>query len=193
MYVPFPILLLIYVCIEYIDQWHYAQSVCSPSRAALMTGRYPLHTGINDWIQPSQSFGVPLNNTMLPKILLQNGYDTHMVGKWHLGMYKWAYTPTFRGYKSYYGYYTGGEDYYSHKNNDIGLNCGPNCSQIEVSAYQIYSTPLFSQRAMEIIKNHSTNTDTKDKPLFLYLAYQSVHSSNNSSSPGECPQQYVDP
>ena len=90
-------------------EWHYAQSVCSPSRAAIMTARYPLHTGINDWIQPGQSFGVPLNNTMISKILLENGYETHAIGKWHLGFYKWDYTPTFRGYKSFYGYYTGGE------------------------------------------------------------------------------------
>lgn len=93
-----------------------------------------------------------------------------------------------------------GEDYYSHKcqdyydfRNDIGLNCGQNCSQVAVSSYQQYSTPLFSQRAVEIVKNHSTNPDTKDEPLFLYLAYQSVHSSNNGSSPGECPAEWVDP
>ena len=181
-------------------EWHYAQSICSPSRAALMTGRYPLHTGINDWIKPTQTFGVPLNNTMLPKILLQNGYDTAMVGKWHLGMYKWEYTPTFRGYKSYYGYYTGGEDYYSHKcqnyydfRNDIGLNCGKNCSIVEIDAYHKYSTPLFSQRAVEIVTNHSTNPLTKDEPLFLYLAYQSVHSSNNGTAPGECPDYWIKP
>ena len=176
-------------------EFHYAQSVCSPSRAALMTGRYPLHTGINDWIQPQQSFGVPLNNTMLPKILLQNGqYDTHMVGKWHLGMYKWQYTPTFRGYKSYYGYYTGGEDYFTHKSqnyydfrNDIGLNCGKNCSIVEVNAYQNYSANLFTQRAIEIIKNHSTNSETKQQPLFLYLAYQSVH------APAEVPKYWEQP
>eukprot|EP01083_Nonionella_stella_P144709 452297_1 len=181
-------------------EWHYAQSVCSPSRAALMTGRYPLHTGINDWIHPDQNFGVPLNNTMLPKILYNSGYDTHMVGKWHLGMFKWEYTPTFRGYKSFYGYYSGGEDYYSHMNhnhydfrNDMGVHCGANCSVVEVSAYQSYSTPLFSQRAVEVITNHSTNPLTKDMPLFLYLAYQSVHSSNNGSSPGECPPEWIEP
>eukprot|EP01083_Nonionella_stella_P179847 639653_1 len=175
-------------------EWHYAQSICSPSRAALMTGRYPLHTGINDWIQPTQAFGVPLNNTMLPKILYNNGYDTHMVGKWHLGMFQWKYTPTYRGYKSFYGYYGGGEDYYTHKTqqyydfrNDVGIHCGANCSSVEIDAYQNYSAPLFSQRAVEIITNHSTNPETKDTPLFLYLAYQSVH------SPAQCPAQWVEP
>eukprot|EP01084_Bolivina_argentea_P102820 184186_1 len=174
--------------------FHYAQSICSPSRAALMTGRYPLHTGINDWIQSTQSFGVPLNNTMLPKILYNAGYDTHMVGKWHLGFYKWPYTPTFRGYKSYYGYYTGGEDYFTHKaggyydfRNDMGINCGGNCSQVAVNAYQNYSANLFSDRAIEVIVNHSTHSDTKDTPLFLYLAYQSVH------APGEVPSYWVEP
>eukprot|EP01084_Bolivina_argentea_P003869 7321_1 len=170
--------------------WHYAQSVCSPSRAALMTGRYPLHTGINDWIQPQQTFGVPLNNTMLPEILLQNGYDTHMVGKWHLGMYKWSYTPTYRGYKSYFGYFSGAEDYFTHIQSDYwdfhdcnGINCGPNCCKLAFEVNNTYSTYLFTNRSIEIIKNNSKNND----PLFLYLPYQSVH------APPQVPQSYINP
>merc|ERR1712228_790817 len=68
-----------------------------------------------------------------------------------------------------------------------------NCSEVAIDAYESYSTPLFSQRAVDIITNHSTNADTKDTPLFLYLAYQSVHSSNNGSSPGECPSFWTEP
>jgi len=175
-------------------EWHYAQAVCSPSRAALMTGRYPLHTGINDYLQPAQAFGVPLNNTMLPEILHENGYDTHMVGKWHLGYFQWDYTPTFRGFNSFYGYYGGGEDYFTHKNNgyydfrhDVGRNCGANCSNVCVEANEKYSTQLFSQRAVEVITEHSVTADTRDSPLFLYLAYQSVH------SPAEVPSYWKEP
>ena len=69
---------------------------------------------------------------------------------------------------------------------DRGINCGPNCSRPATETYGTYSAFLYTTRAQEIITNHSTNNDTKNSPLFLYLAYQSVH------SPAECPQSYID-
>lgn len=108
-----------------------------------------------------------------------------------MGIYKWSYTPTFRGFESFYGYYQGGEDYYTHITNkaydfheDNGLECGPNCSRLATEAYGTYSAYLFTQRAIDIINNHTKNDN--DKPLFLYLAYQSVH------EPTEVPKQYED-
>lgn len=74
-----------------------------------MTGRYPVHTTIYDWIHPSATYGLPLNETTMAQKFKQSGYETHAVGKWHLGLFKWEYTPTFRGFDTYAGYYTGGE------------------------------------------------------------------------------------
>ena len=90
-------------------EWYYGQPLCSPTRSTILTGSFPLHTGVNTVIQPSFSYGVPLQFKFLSKVLYENGYSTHCVGKWHLGYYKWSYTPTFRGFMSYYGYMNGEE------------------------------------------------------------------------------------
>eukprot|EP01083_Nonionella_stella_P263667 895418_1 len=95
-------------------EWYYAQCVCSPTRSAIMTGLYPLHTGINDFISAGAPSGVPLNDTFVSKILSQNNYLNYAVGKWHMGFYKYNFTATFRGFDYFYGYYSGAEDYYTH-------------------------------------------------------------------------------
>lgn len=111
---------------------YYVQDVCSPSRATFMTGRYPLHHTVNDWLKAKTPTALPLNETTLASTLRGAGYRTHAVGKvmlrarrtprspffltlpprnnlhqlghqWHLGFYKWAHTPTFRGFESFYG------------------------------------------------------------------------------------------
>eukprot|EP01084_Bolivina_argentea_P120082 212864_1 len=173
-------------------QYYYGQANCSPTRTAIQTGLYPLHNSINTIIPPTNTYGVPLNFTFFGKTLHNNGYSTHAVGKWHMGFFKWAYTPTFRGYDSFYGYYNGAEDYYTHKTNgafdfhdEIGIKCGSNCSRIATEVLGSYSAQLFTKRAIEIVTNHSKSSD--NKPLFLYLPYQSVH------APAEVPQSYVIP
>ena len=80
-----------------------------------MTGRYAMHHTIVDWIPPASTYGLPLNETIIAEELSKNGYDSHAVGKWHLGFYKWEMTPTFRGFNSFYGFYGGGEDYFKHE------------------------------------------------------------------------------
>eukprot|EP00466_Bigelowiella_natans_P019513 jgi/Bigna1/22283/gw1.87.10.1 len=167
---------------------YYVQSVCSPSRAAFLTGRYPLHNTVNDWIQVKKASALPLNETLLPEVLKQSGYATHAVGKWHLGFYKWKHTPTFRGFDSFYGFYSGGEDYFEHTSaggydmhHDAGPNCGNGCSRVAVEAQGRYSTKVFSEQAVKVIENHNAS-----RPLFLYLAYQAVH------SPAQVPASYRD-
>lgn len=170
---------------------YYVQPLCTPSRNQLMTGKYQIHTGMqHQIIWPCQPYCVPLGEKLLPEYLKEAGYDTHMVGKWHLGMYRKECTPTYRGFDSFFGYLTGSEDYFTHHRcyHISPLNvtrCALDLRDGEdtVTNYQgTYSTQLFTQKATEIIGKQDS-----EKPLFLYVAFQAVH------SPLQVPEQYTAP
>ena len=91
---------------------HYVYMYCSPSRASLLTGRWPHHA--HQWNPPMQApIGTNINMTMLPAKLNQAGYSTHMVGKWHLGMFDPAYLPVSRGFDTSTGFLYGAEDHFT--------------------------------------------------------------------------------
>ena len=92
-----------------------------------------------------------------------------MVGKWHLGFCKEAFTPTKRGFDSFVGYYTGAETYFNHERGGY-LDFRRNTS-VDYSARGTYSTDLMTRGAVKIVRNHNT----RDGPMFLYLPYQAVH------------------
>lgn len=118
--------------------------------------------------------GLPLDEVTLANLLKEHGYSTHAVGKWHLGFYNWASTPTFRGFDSFYGFYEGSEDYFKHTTSQFDLHreptprCGEGCSQLPWDDIGTYSAFLFSDEALAIIKANRASA-TKD-PLFIYLA-----------------------
>ena len=73
----------------------YVQPICTPTRSALMTGRYPIHTGRQSRaLMPEQPDGLSTQFTLMPEYLKRLGYHTHMVGKWHLGFCNESYLPT---------------------------------------------------------------------------------------------------
>ena len=93
---------------------NYMQPLCTPSRSSLLTGMYPYHIGRQQWvIYPTTPTGLTLNRTLLPEVLKDLGYDTHLVGKWHLGHCNDAYLPLSRGFDTHFGYWEGSEDYYT--------------------------------------------------------------------------------
>ncbi|KAM6903028.1 arylsulfatase B [Xenentodon cancila] len=170
---------------------YYVQPLCTPSRNQIMTGRYQIHTGMqHQIIWPCQPYCVPLDEKLLPELMKEAGYATHMVGKWHLGMYRKDCLPTRRGFDSYFGYLLGSEDYYSHircyKVSQLNVNrCALDLRDGEEPATGYtgaYSTEVFSQKAVDVIRKHNAS-----QPLFLYVALQAVH------APLQVPERYTAP
>src|SRR5215203_3572831 len=93
----------------------YVQPVCSPTRAALMTGRYPMRHGLQvGVVRPWAQYGLPLEERTLAQALKMAGYSTAIIGKWHLGHFQRAYLPTMRGFDHQYGHYNGALEYFEH-------------------------------------------------------------------------------
>ncbi|XP_077332934.1 arylsulfatase J [Lithobates pipiens] len=155
---------------------YYVQPICSPSRSQFITGKYQIHTGLqHSIIRPSQPNCLPLDNLTLPQRLKDNGYATHMVGKWHLGFYRKECMPTHRGFDSFFGSLLGSGDYYNHYKCDSPGTCGYDLYENDNAAWDhdhgIYSTEMYTQRVQNILSSHNPK-----KPIFLYIAYQAVHS-----------------
>eukprot|EP00057_Strongylocentrotus_purpuratus_P034012 XP_793612.3 PREDICTED: arylsulfatase B isoform X2 [Strongylocentrotus purpuratus] len=99
---------------------YYVSPICTPTRSAIMTGKHPIHTGLQySVIIADEPYGLGTNETIMPQYLRSLGYRTHMVGKWHLGFFKESLTPSHRGFESYYGYYGGMQDYFTHESTEV--------------------------------------------------------------------------
>ncbi|XP_052803906.1 arylsulfatase B-like isoform X1 [Mya arenaria] len=165
---------------------YYVSPICTPTRGSLMTGRHPIHLGLQHYvISAPEPWGLPLNYTLMPQHFKRLGYATHIVGKWHLGFFKNEYLPTSRGFDSHFGYWTGKEDYFDHMDIDgfKGLDFRNNMAVVNDT---FYSTEQYTKQAVNIIETHDMS-----KPLFLYLAHQAVHA-GNSNDPVQAPSEYVD-
>jgi arylsulfatase A-like enzyme len=157
----------------------YVQPVCSPTRAALMTGRYPIRHGLQvGVVRPWAQYGLPLEERTLPQALKEAGYATAIVGKWHLGHFKPDYLPTRRGFDRQYGHYNGALDYFTH-DRDGGHDWH---RDDRVNRDEGYATHLLAREACKIVADH----DAK-KPLFLYVPFNAVH------SPHQVPEKYKAP
>lgn len=149
----------------------YANScACSPTRAALMTGRYPDRAGVPGVIRhtPENSWGwLSPRVTLLPQALKRAGYHSAIVGKWHLGLES-PNTPTERGFDFFHGFLGDMmEDYWTHRRG------GQNFMRRnrEVIDPQGHATDLFTGWACDYLAERATSR----KPFFLYLAYNAPH------------------
>src|ERR1700733_5552742 len=145
----------------------YVQPVCSPTRAALMTGRYPMRHGLQvGVVRPWAQYGLPLEERTLAQGLKEAGYTTAICGKWHLGHFQRAYLPTQRGFDHQYGHYNGALDYFTHIRDD-GFDWH---RDDKVCRDEGYSTHLLAREAVRLVA-----AQEKDKPLFLYVPFNAVH------------------
>jgi arylsulfatase A-like enzyme len=157
----------------------YVQPVCSPTRASLMTGRYPMRYGLQvGVIRPWENRGLPLEEQVLPQALKAAGYTTAIVGKWHLGAHERAYLPTSRGFDHQYGHYCGAIDYFKHER-DGGFDWH---RDDRVCRDEGYSTHLIAREAARLLREQPA-----DKPFFLYVPFNAVH------APHQVPEKYTAP
>ncbi len=157
----------------------YVQPVCSPTRAALLTGRYPMRHGLQvGVVRPWAQYGLPPEERTLAEALKEAGYATAVVGKWHLGHFAPEYLPTRRGFDHQYGHYNGAIDYFTHER-DGGFDWHRDdkvCRDVG------YSTHLIARDAVQFVK------DTAGKrPFFLYVPFNAVH------APHQAPDEYTKP
>jgi arylsulfatase A-like enzyme len=126
----------------------YAQPTCSPTRAALMTGKAPLRLGVVSPLSKNNPTGLPLGERLLPEHLREAGYQTFLTGKWHLGHRHRDYLPTARGFDHFYGHATGGIGYWDHVHGG-GLDWQRNGETLREEGY---STHLIADEAVRLIE-----------------------------------------
>lgn len=145
--------------IKFTD-FYSASSVCSPSRAALLTGRIPQRMGIVNVFFPESFMGMPTEELTMGQLLQQKGYGTAAVGKWHLG-HHYQFLPLQRGFDEYFGipYSNDMESVVYLEGNDV----------VDFKVDQRYTTRTYTKKATDFIARH------EDDPFFLYLAHSMPH------------------
>jgi arylsulfatase A-like enzyme len=149
----------------------YVQPTCSPTRAGLMTGKSPVRLGLTRPISKNEETGLPLTEKLLPAYLGEAGYQSLMVGKWHLGHVDPRFFPQSRGFEHFYGHVTGGIGYWDH-NHGGGLDWQRNGSTIREEGY---STRLIADEAIRVLEARDRN-----RPTFLYVAFNAPHLPNEA-------------
>eukprot|EP00039_Didymoeca_costata_P002585 m.61271 g.61271 ORF g.61271 m.61271 type:complete len:595 (+) comp11392_c0_seq1:355-2139(+) len=178
---------------------YYVQPICSPTRSVLLSGRYSIHTGAEHILFGAEEPScLPTTLPLMPHAFKKLGYQTHMVGKWHLGYYNDTCSPWRRGFDTYIGYLNGEEGYYTHgmgpykdfhecvNNSDSGpfsSTTSSNCDNCTHKYEGQYSTTVYTEHIQKIITLHKS----QDPPIFAYVAWQSVH------EPMQAPMRYLKP
>ena len=156
----------------------YVQPMCTPTRAALMTGRYPFRYGLQTAVIPSVSaYGLDTSEWLLPQALKEAGYKTAIVGKWHLGHSDKKYWPKQRGFDYQYGAMIGELDYFTHDEHGV-LDWFRDNQPVKEEGY---TTTLLGKDAARLIEQHDASV-----PLYMYLTFNAPH------TPYQAPQEYID-
>ena len=156
----------------------YVQSMCTPTRAALMTGRYPFRYGLQTIVIPTAAdYGLETTEWLMPQCLKEAGYKTAIIGKWHLGHADKKYWPKQRGFDYQYGAIIGELDYFTHEEHGV-LDWFRDNKPVHEKGY---TTQLLGADAVKYI-----NAQNSTKPFYLYLTFNAPH------TPYQALQEYID-
>jgi arylsulfatase A-like enzyme len=156
----------------------YVQPMCTPTRAALMTGRYPFRYGLQTIVIPTAAgYGLDTTEWLMPQCLKEAGYNTAIIGKWHLGHADKKYWPKQRGFDYQYGAMIGELDYFTHEEHGV-LDWFRDNKPVREKGY---TTQLLGEDAVKYI-----NAQDSSKPFYLYLTFNAPH------TPYQAPQEYID-
>jgi arylsulfatase A-like enzyme len=156
----------------------YVQPMCTPTRACLMTGRYPFRYGLQTAVIPSVStYGLDTTEWLLPQCLAAAGYRTAIIGKWHLGHADRKYWPRQRGFDYQYGAMIGELDYFTHDEHGV-LDWFRDNEPVREEGY---TTTLLGKDAAKYIEAQDAA-----RPFYLYLAFNAPH------TPYQAPKEYTD-
>jgi arylsulfatase A-like enzyme len=144
----------------------YAAPMCTPTRAALISGRYQQRVRLERAISPGpQEEGLPVTGRSLPQLLKNNGYATGLMGKWHLGFTP-QLSPIAHGFDAFFGFKSGYIDYYQHTRGDGMSDLFENDTPVRVDGYM---TDLITDRSLKFIQQNAQT------PFFLEVAYNAGH------------------
>ena len=168
---------------------HYSHELCSPTRGALLTGRYAIRLGLGGLDAPSGLGAVaelPLTETTLAQELKSAGYETYMVGKWDLGFSTSMHSPLSRGFDKFYGYYSDSVDYWTKEHDGyLDLQNGDHLETDPKATDSTYHNAYLMQDKAEAFIDYHADTYPY-KPMFLYYSTQLVH------GPWRAPSTYTD-
>lgn len=155
------------------ERWYSASSICTPSRYGLLTGRNPsrsrhqLLSALMFMAPEHKTVGIQKGETTVATKLRDSGYDTALIGKWHLGHGSKDLLPTRHGFDSFIGHTGGCIDFFT-----MTYGVIPDWYHQEVHVSENgYATELITDEAISFIEDR----ESKEKPFFLYLAYNAPH------------------